>query len=444
MQAFDAILLDLGLPDNMGLASVQAIRDGAPTTPVIVISGNEDPETGRGALALGAQDFVIKGRSEPAAIVRLIEYALERQQLVSELQAKNKESEIVSAQLRRLIADHGDAMIIVDPEGIAVFVNPAGEGFFGRSSADLVGMNIGIPIGSNAEPEINIVRPDVQNSTVDMRVTETLWDGKPAYLAALRDISARKEAEANLRVLASDANKASEMKSRFLVDMGHELRTPLNGMIGYMDAIKQESFGPIENDKYLEYIDIALQSGHELLNMINDLMDLPKLEAHKVELDEQPFQFDAVVRECLVIITSLTNKAGVHYYSKVGRAYVTGDAKRFRQVLLNLLSNAVRFTPAGGEIVVSAELNYAGDFVVSVRNTGVGIAKADLQNLFGDYIQVGDERGDARKGTGLGLPICKQFVELHGGSINIDSVLGEWTCVSFAIPFGRVLASLPR
>lgn len=129
MQALDAILLDLGLPDSMGLASVQAIRDGAPTTPVIVISGNEDPETGRGALALGAQDFVIKGRSEPAAIVRLIEYALERQQLVSELQAKNKESEIVSAQLRRLIADHGDAMIIVDPEGIAVFVNPAGEGF---------------------------------------------------------------------------------------------------------------------------------------------------------------------------------------------------------------------------------------------------------------------------------------------------------------------------
>jgi signal transduction histidine kinase len=234
---------------------------------------------------------------------------------------------------------------------------------------------------------------------------------------------------------------ASRHKSEFLANMSHELRTPLNAIIGFSDVLEQRMFGEL-NQRQGEYVRDIATSGRHLLDLVNEILDLSKIEAGRMELEPSEFDLTETIRAALLFVRDRAARHGIQLAADVpdDLGTVVGDERKVRQVLLNLLSNAVKFTPDGGWIGVSARR--ADDAVeVSIRDTGIGIAPADQPAVFDEFRQVGKPSERSREGTGLGLTLAKRFVELHGGRIWLDSELGKGTTFTFAIPVGRVAAA---
>jgi signal transduction histidine kinase len=236
-----------------------------------------------------------------------------------------------------------------------------------------------------------------------------------------------------LRRLYRELEEASRHKSEFLANMSHELRTPLNAILGFSQVLRERLFGEI-NEKQAEYLDDILSSGHHLLALINDVLDLSKVEAGQVELEVAPFSLREALERGVVMVRERAMRDGVEVALAAENELdvVDGDERRIRQVIFNLLSNAVKFTPAGGVVGVSAaQVN--GEVRVSVADTGPGLAPEDHERIFDEFQQAdaGVEQGE---GTGLGLALSKRLVELHGGRIWVDSEVGRGSTFVFTLP----------
>jgi signal transduction histidine kinase len=217
--------------------------------------------------------------------------------------------------------------------------------------------------------------------------------------------------------------------------MSHELRTPLNAILGFSQVLREEMFGPV-NEKQAEYLEDILASGQHLLSLINDVLDLSKVEAGQVQLASGPFSLREALEQGVVVVRERANTHGVRIGVKAdpGADVVEGDARRIQQVIFNLLSNAVKFTPPGGAVDVSTS-RVNGEVWVSVADTGPGIAPEDRERVFDEFQQT--EAGIAqREGTGLGLALSKRFVELHGGRIWVETEVGKGSTFVFALPAG--------
>jgi signal transduction histidine kinase len=238
-----------------------------------------------------------------------------------------------------------------------------------------------------------------------------------------------------LRRLYTELEAASKHKSEFLANMSHELRTPLNAIIGFSQVLRDEMIGSV-NEKQAEYLDDIISSGNHLLSLINDILDLSKVEAGQVELQMHPFSLREALERGVVMVRERATEDGVRVAFAVDPEVdvVDGDERRIKQVIFNLLSNAVKFTSAGGEVDVSAT-RANGEVRVSVADTGPGIAPEDRERIFEEFQQ--SESGEAqREGTGLGLALSKRYVELHGGRIWLESELGQGSTFTFALPAG--------
>jgi signal transduction histidine kinase len=236
-----------------------------------------------------------------------------------------------------------------------------------------------------------------------------------------------------LERLYGELETASRHKSEFLANMSHELRTPLNSIIGFSQVMRERMVGEV-NEKQEEYLDDIISSGNHLLSLINDVLDLSKVEAGQVELEVEPFSLRDALERGVVIVRERATKDGVQvaFAADPEVDVVEGDERRIKQVIFNLLSNAVKFTPAGGAVDVSAaQLN--GEVRVSVADTGPGLAPEDHERIFEEFQQA--EAGvEQREGTGLGLALSKRLVELHGGRIWVDSELGKGSTFVFTLP----------
>jgi signal transduction histidine kinase len=223
---------------------------------------------------------------------------------------------------------------------------------------------------------------------------------------------------------------ANRHKSEFLANMSHELRTPLNAIIGFSEALRERMFGEL-NAKQVEYLDDIHASGRHLLSLINDILDLSKIEAGRMELDVSRFAAPAALEAAMSLVRERAQRGGITLSLELDPALgeVRADERKFKQILLNLLSNSIKFTPAGGRIAVRAGINGAG-LEVAVRDTGVGIAPGDQGAVFEEFRQVGPRA----EGTGLGLALTKRFVELHGGAIRLESVPGRGSTFTFTLP----------
>jgi signal transduction histidine kinase len=230
---------------------------------------------------------------------------------------------------------------------------------------------------------------------------------------------------------------ASRHKSEFLANMSHELRTPLNAVIGFSEVLQEEMFGEL-NPKQMEYVQDIHGSGKHLLSLINDILDLSKVEAGRMELELGPFNLPAALENALTLIRERAARHELGLELKLGPRVgdLVGDERKVRQVLLNLLSNAVKFTPPGGRIVVAAT-PANGTVEVSVSDTGIGIAPEDHEAIFEEFRQVGTDYARKREGTGLGLSLAKRFVELHGGRIWVKSEVGKGSTFTFTLPVRR-------
>jgi signal transduction histidine kinase len=225
---------------------------------------------------------------------------------------------------------------------------------------------------------------------------------------------------------------ANQHKSEFLANMSHELRTPLNSVIGFSEVLKDKIFGEM-NDKQTEYVQDIHASGHHLLSLINDILDLSKVEAGRMELTVDAFDVPAAIDNSVMLVHERAARRELTISVQVDKQFgsFSGDERKFKQILLNLLSNAVKFTPAGGSIFIQAAHTAEG-VEVSVRDNGVGIAPEHHEEIFQAFHQVGDSTNKPQ-GTGLGLTLVKQFVELHGGRIGVVSALNQGSTFTFTL-----------
>ena len=251
--------------------------------------------------------------------------------------------------------------------------------------------------------------------------------------AALRDISAERAREAAMEAARADAEALAVGKSRFLANMSHELRTPLNAIMGFSDIMREKIFGPLPG-KYTEYAELIHDAGSHLLDLINDVLDMSKIEAAKYELNIERLDAREPVSAALRLMRVQADDVGVQLRGVLPNQDLEVDADRraLKQITLNLISNALKFTPRGGLVTVSLHA-LAGAMELCVADSGIGIATLDLERLGRPYEQAGD-MGQQSKGTGLGLSLVRAFAELHGGEMVIESRLGEGTAVTIRLP----------
>ena len=256
----------------------------------------------------------------------------------------------------------------------------------------------------------------------------------------------RSELIEQLRTARDEAEQASEAKSSFLANMSHELRTPLNAVLGFSEMIKLGILGNRADERRAEYAGLIHDSGSHLLDLINDILDISKAEAGALELHEEEFSLQPLVGHCLQLLAPAAGKAGIEVESPAGNAgdpVLFADERKLRQILLNLLSNAMKFTPAGGKVTVSYAISANAGLSLTVADTGVGLTPGQLEKAMQPFVQVDEGYSKTAQGTGLGLPLSKTLVELHGGRLEMRSSPGKGTTAVVHLPAERLIETRP-
>ncbi|MCB9960365.1 MAG: hypothetical protein H6843_17345 [Rhodospirillaceae bacterium] len=251
----------------------------------------------------------------------------------------------------------------------------------------------------------------------------------------------------NLRIARDAAELANEAKSTFLANVSHELRTPLNAIIGFSEMIRLGILGREPASRQTQYAGFIHDSGRHLLDLINDLLDLSKAEAGQLTLHEEAVDLGTAVEDCLRLLLPAADQAGVAIEARradFDGATLLADSRKLRQILLNLLSNALKFTPQGGQVTLTAAFPPDGGLALSVADTGAGMTAEQLERAMLPFVQVGDAPNRQVPGTGLGLPLTKQLIELHGGRLEMDSTPGQGTTATVHLPAERVISAVVR
>ncbi len=296
-------------------------------------------------------------------------------------------------------------------------------------------------LATAAMPEETTMQDFLSNGRVINVVHRPMPGG--GSLATYDDVTGSYSAERQLRIAKEEAELASRAKSDFLANVSHELRTPLNAIIGFSEIIKDQLFGPMGNQRYREYAIDIHDSGTHLLSLINDILDLSKIEAGKFELHEEAIDLERATKSCFRIMRDRAEEAGVvlehRFPAQVPN--LKADPRAVKQILLNLLSNAVKFTDPGGRVLVYSSINQEGGLVLHVEDTGIGIAEADIAKAMAPFGQVDSSLSRKYEGTGLGLPLTRHLVDLHDGDLTLNSNMGQGTHVSICFPSQRVLSA---
>jgi PAS domain S-box-containing protein len=382
------------------------------------------------------------------------------------VQNRKKRTAPDADRFRGLLEAAPDAILEVDRAGRITLANKVAEKLFGYSReelmnapvdqlvpADLRGGHAAHRAGYFASPRTRPMgvgmtlqgqRKDGTCFPVEISLSPIQEGEEIRIIAIVRDVSERKTAERQLRdererytkeleARNREIERANRLKSEFLASVSHELRTPLHTIIGFSELLGEGSQGLL-NEKQKRFIQHIHRDSLHLLELINDVLDLSKIEAGRLEIRPEPFDFAGVVEESVTSIATQAQAKRIHLtHSVIVDQAVTADRLRVKQILVNLLSNAVKFTPEEGKVSVQAQLE-GGTIVTEVSDTGMGIPAEERRRIFDKFYQVGHTTKGVREGTGLGLAITKRLVEEHGGSIDLESEPGRGTRFTFTIP----------
>ena len=291
--------------------------------------------------------------------------------------------------------------------------------------------------------EHRALRRDGTEMWLDTQVRVIDWEGARAAQVSLIDVTERKKARNNLQAAVKKAKIANRAKSEFLANISHELRTPLNAILGFSELMQQKIYGEL-NDKYQSYANDIHESGQHLLSLINDIIDLSKIEAGKRSLQEDIVDLSRTISACLRIVRVRAQEGGLTITEQIAPdlPFLQADERALKQILLNLLSNAIKFTPANGAVTIEAAQNTDGSIRISVADTGIGLNKEQIATAWSAFGQIESAMSSKYEGAGLGLPIVRSLIDLHGGAIELDSEPGVGTKVTMRFPPVRTVSNL--
>ena len=356
----------------------------------------------------------------------------------------------------RLMAEEAsDIVILHEPDGSIFFASSALERILKRTTADIEHSKVlefvhpddiddalkirAVPLpGHTLTATYRVRHGDGHYVWIEV-TTRGVYDGQTGeyrnLISVSRDVTERMNHELEIKAAQERAESANKAKSRFLANMSHELRTPLNAVIGFTDLMRQRTFGPLGSERYEEYATLIYDSGQLLLDLISDMLDMAKIEAGKLELNFERVDVNGTVEDCVRMLRDRAEDNGLEFTCSLPEepVFLVADKRAVKQVLLNLLTNAIKFTPAGGHVGVSVRYG-DGQATITVRDTGIGIPAADLPRLGNPFEQVNADPMLAKAGSGLGLALVRALMEKHKGSLTITSEEGVGTVVQVVFP----------
>lgn len=366
------------------------------------------------------------------------------------------------ARLARAVEQNPNIIIVTEADGTIEYVNAAFESMTGYPRADVIGRKPSV-LAAGTTPrwvydnlwhtvrgrrewrgELKDCRRDgsefwVASSIAPLRDENGVIDG---FVAIQQDISDRKAAEEEMAVAKRQAEIANRAKSELLANMSHELRTPLNAIIGFSEIIYAEMFGPVGVERYRDYAADIHGSACHLLELINDVLDVSAIEAGKLTLFEETAAIEPLIEASVRLVAPRADQQKVLLeVQPCPSVNVTVDRRRIKQVLINLLTNAIKFTPAGGTVAVAVTLAPEGGLRLTVADTGIGMTEEELEIALQPFGQVDGSLQRRHEGTGLGLPICMGIIERHGGCLHLESEKGRGTTAVMTLPAIRVFAT---
>ena len=365
-------------------------------------------------------------------------------------------------ELRSILETATDGVVLIGEDGIIRSMNRSAAALFDyddnetrgrpfamlfahesqRAVQDYLSGLTGAGVASVLNDGREVIGREASGGFLPLFMTIGHLSGSKGYCAVMRDITQWKRTEEELRTAKSEAENASSLKSEFLARVSHEIRTPLNAIIGFSELMAEERFGPIGSPRYVEYAHDIGRSGKHVLDIVNDLLDISKIEAGEQELDFQAVSLNRALLDAVSILQPQANSQRVIVRTSLWSSVpdVVADLRSVKQIAINLLSNAIRFTPAGGQVVVSTSYESNGNVSLRIRDTGVGMTRDQLEEAMKPFKQVtgfARERGD---GTGLGLPLAKAMAEANRAQFAMNSQPGRGTLVEIIFPSQRMLA----
>ena len=399
--------------------------------------------------------LVIESRTAEGGTLRLMTDVTAikgREMRLTELAQRNE-------VLATVVGAVSSGIVICDatkPDHPVSFVNAAFTRMTGYAAEEMIGRNCRILQGRDTDPEAldRLRRALAQHRSISVTLRNYRKDGRTfwnelaispitdeqgrilQFVGIMSDVTQRIRAEESLREAKNQAELANRAKSEFLANVSHELRTPLNAIIGFSEVMKMELFGMLGTPKYQDYAKNIYDSGNMLLSLINDILDLSKIEAGKMELHPEPIAVADVFDSAMILMRERAKNGGVLLRAEVAPDLppLFADLRVTKQIVTNLVSNAVKFTPKDGTVELIARRLDATQAEIIVRDTGIGIAKADIPEVLKPFMQVDGALQRRQSGTGLGLPIVKSLTDLSGGSFTLESELGQGTVVTLHLP----------
>ncbi len=398
---------------------------------------------------------------ESALMLVLIRTAAADRLRHTEIALRAADAEVL--ELKAILDTATDGVVVVDRDGLVLTINRSAEALFGyeyhqiarrpfvelfapeseRAAREYLEGLVAGGVASVLNDGREVIGRVRQGGMIPLFMTMgRLGVGMPKFCAVLRDLTQWKRAEEDLTNARRAAERASSAKSDVLAKISHEIRTPLNAIIGFSDVMLAEQFGPIGNDRYREYLKDIHGSGEHLVSLINDLLDLSKIEAGKLDMVFASVNLNPLVQQCVALMQPQANQQRIIIRSSLSQSLpaVEVDARSVRQIVLNLLSNSIKFTGAGGQVIISTALTDRGDAVLRVRDTGAGMTDKEIETAMEPFRQLATSTRWGSGGTGLGLPLTKALAEANRASFTIKSAVDTGTLVEIAFPGGRVAA----
>jgi len=429
-------------------------KNGGKMLTISTVNGNQKAVEGR--------LFSVSWNRENALVLMINTQPNNGQQQARATDQALRRAESENQELRAILDTATDGVLVLDRAGRILSANRSAQALFGYDAADLAERALGDLLAPESRrsvldhldrltrkggPEsfdagreaIGCVR---QGGLVPLYITMGRIEDGEKLCAVLRDMTAWKRTEEELINARQEAEKASTAKSEFLAKISHEIRTPLNAIIGFSEVMMDERFGPVGNERYQQYLKDIHISGSHVISLLNDLLDLSKIETGKLELSFVNINLNDLVQQCVAIMQQEANGERVIIRTSLpaNLPQIVADARSVRQIALNLLSNSIRFTGAGGQVIVSTALTDNQEVVLRVRDTGNGMSEKELQTALEPFRQLATTARRGATGTGLGLPITKALAEANHARFRITSRVDDGTLVEVAFPATGVLA----